>query len=247
MKNKGICNLAVIPLRKHPESAAEMVSQLLFGEIFEIRAIKDGWVEIITDRDQYHGYISQKQYTLYQQEITGWQVSTGYPFSLIHTETGTLLVPPGSSLPVAPKFNLGIHAYSNQEQQQVFTSSDLQTIALRYLGVPYLWGGKTPFGIDCSGFTQTVFLQCGITLPRDAYQQAETGTQVSFVGETQTGDLAFFDNEEGRITHVGIMLNNQEIIHASGQVRIDTLDHYGIMNKDEKQYSHKLRIIKRLF
>ena len=112
--------------------------------------------------------------------------------------------------------------------------------------MPYLWGGKTAFGIDCSGLTQMVYKQLHINIPRDAYQQAEIGTTVAFVGETRVGDLAFFDNAEGRITHVGIMLNNQQIIHASGKVRIDTLDHHGIFDAETKQYSHKLRIIKRI-
>ena len=93
---------------------------------------------------------------------------------------------------------------------------------------------------------QMVFKQCGVQLPRDAYQQAELGETLNFVNESKCGDLAFFDNENGKITHVGMMLDNEKIIHASGKVRIDLLDHHGILNVQEKNYSHKLRIIKRI-
>ena len=123
--------------------------------------------------------------------------------------------------------------------------SKIQKIALKYLHAPYLWGGRSPFGIDCSGFTQIVFKFLDILLPRDAYQQAELGTSIAFVEETKIGDLAFFGTEE-KITHVGIVLSNTEIIHASGKVKIDRIDHLGIYSKEQKKYTHKLRTIKRL-
>ena len=109
-----------------------------------------------------------------------------------------------------------------------------------------MWGGRSFFGIDCSGFTQIAFKLNGFKLPRDASQQALIGTPLSFVEEAQAGDLAFFDNEEGKIIHVGIILEDAKIIHASGKVRVDKLDHYGIFNVDSKRYSHHLRVIKRV-
>lgn len=126
-----------------------------------------------------------------------------------------------------------------------FNAENLNQVARRYLDVPYLWGGKSLFGIDCSGFCQQVFRQFGIKLPRDAYQQAEHGEVVGFLQEVVCGDLAFFDNEEGRITHVGMMLNIHEIIHSSGKVRIDKIDHQGIINSETGVRTHQLRIIKR--
>jgi gamma-D-glutamyl-L-lysine dipeptidyl-peptidase len=128
---------------------------------------------------------------------------------------------------------------------QSFEAGNIRSVAMRYSDVPYIWGGKSKCGIDCSGFAQQVFKQFGIKLPRDSHQQAGLGEVVGFLAEVQTGDLAFFDNEEGRITHVGIMLSHDEIIHASGKVRIDKIDNQGIINAETGVRTHKLRIIKR--
>ena len=134
------------------------------------------------------------------------------------------------------------HICKNQNK----VTTDIINNAMKYLGAPYMWGGRSPFGIDCSGFTQVVFGMCGITLKRDAYLQAELGNTIDFINETKTGDLVFFDNDESKITHVGIMIEDKQIIHASGEVRIDSIDHNGIYNENAKKYSHKLRIIKRI-
>jgi cell wall-associated NlpC family hydrolase len=123
---------------------------------------------------------------------------------------------------------------------------NILSTAYLFLNAPYLWGGKSPFGIDCSGFTQITYKINGYKLPRDANQQVELGEPLSFVEEAEAGDLAFFDNEEGKIVHVGILLDNQQIIHASGCVKIDKFDHYGIFSSDTKKYSHTLRVIKRI-
>jgi len=109
-----------------------------------------------------------------------------------------------------------------------------------------LWGGRSPFGIDCSGFTQMVYKLCGMPLKRDAWMQAEQGQDIHLLDETQPGDLAFFDNEEGRIIHVGILTTKNRIIHASGKVRLDSIDHQGIFNSETKRYTHNLRLLKRL-
>ncbi len=114
------------------------------------------------------------------------------------------------------------------------------------MNAPYLWGGKTPFGIDCSGFTQMVYKLNGHALLRDASEQASQGIALSFIEESEPGDLAFFDNSEGQIIHVGIIMEDNHIIHAHGKVRIDRLDHSGIYNIDKKIHTHKLRVIKKI-
>jgi cell wall-associated NlpC family hydrolase len=123
---------------------------------------------------------------------------------------------------------------------------DIVELAASYLKTPYLWGGRSPFGIDCSGLTQMVFKMLGIKLRRDARQQAEQGHVINLLAEAQAGDLAFFDNDEGNIVHTGILTENGQIIHASGKVRIDPIDHHGIYDKNIGKYTHKLRIIRRM-
>ena len=126
-------------------------------------------------------------------------------------------------------------------------SESIVNCAKEFLNVPYLWGGKSFFGIDCSGFTQIIYKIHGIKIPRDAYQQAEIGDALTFIEEAKPGDLAFFENKEGRIHHVGIILADQKIIHAHGKVRIDSLDSTGIFNKDQNKHTHKLRFIRSYF
>ncbi|MFW5830834.1 MAG: C40 family peptidase, partial [Prolixibacteraceae bacterium] len=118
--------------------------------------------------------------------------------------------------------------------------------ALKYFNAPYLWGGRSPFGVDCSGFTQVIYKMIGIKIPRDASQQVKMGTALSFVDEAEPGDLAFFDDEEGNIVHVGILWKRNKIIHASGKVRVDNVDQFGIFNVDLKRYTHKMRVMKKI-
>lgn len=245
---KGICSLSNIPLRKESDSRSEIVSTLLFGESYTILQNTDEWTQIQTLQDDYTGWISSKQVTVLTHEPSSFTPVTDFPFAILQTHLGFVMVPYGSLL---PDYN-GNHCYLNGEAlkvtntQQPQSAKDISYITRQFLNTPYLWGGKTPFGIDCSGFTQVIFRCIGIALKRDAYQQAEQGSTLSFLEEVQTGDLAFFDNDEGRITHVGIMLDSHNIIHASGKVRIDSIDSYGIFQSENGKYSHKLRLLKRL-
>ena len=250
---KAICTLSAIPLRKEASDRSEMTSQVLFGETFEVLEENEKWAMIRLDHDDYEGWIDRKQVS------TG--TSDGSSSAIVNTlltfaknESGELLVLPcGSYLPnfSGDQFSIQGHAYTLKTGLADQTGITIRELAMPFLNVPYLWGGRTFMGIDCSGFSQVVMRLCNTAIPRDAYQQAETGEIVSFIEEARTGDLAFFDNAEGRITHVGIVLvndtdNSHKIIHASGKVRIDTLDHQGIFNAEMNTYSHKLRLIKRL-
>lgn len=253
----GICSLSVIPCRKEPASTSEMVTQLLFGETYTIVEEGEDWIQITTNYDNYPCWISAKQHT----RITGSDFKSLKTNTLsselvqVISNTGNHSVFPltaGSSLPNFKDGKLKIgdieYLFEGQTVDSTIkrTVNDLKDTAYLFLNAPYLWGGRSPFGIDCSGFTQLVYKLNGYQLPRDASQQVELGTPLSFVEEAEAGDLAFFDNEEGNIVHVGMVLENQQIIHASGSVRIDKFDHYGIFHSDNKKYSHMLRVIKKV-
>jgi hypothetical protein len=248
----GICNLAVIPLRAEPSDKSEQVSQLLFGEAFEILEWKDRWVKVVTAYDEYPGWIGRLQFamlghiaykTLKQSPapITYRAVTQAWK----KPDNSVLYLPIGSSLVFLKGTTCNINNEKFEIIGEIGETEALDVTAKSFLNTPYLWGGRTHYGIDCSGFTQAVFKLQDIYLRRDASMQAEQGSVVDFISEARLGDLAFFDNDEGRITHVGIMLNNSNIIHASGRVKIDRIDNQGIYSEEQKRYTHKLRIIKR--
>ena len=252
----GICRVSVAPIRSEPSNKAENVSQLLFGDHVEILNKTEHWWHIITLYDNYEGWVDFRQLHL----ISGEQCDAGRhakylapatPINVINDPSGNpIYLSPGSNLPV---FENGVCLLGDQRYQVSFEPKEPQfkgfeellANASFFLNAPYLWGGRTFFGIDCSGFVQNVFKLNGIDLKRDAWQQAEQGTVVDFLQEVQPGDVAFFDNPEGKITHVGIMLNTAEIIHASAKVKIDPIDSQGIFSQELGKYTHKLRIIKR--
>jgi hypothetical protein len=245
----AFCNVAIAPLRAENSDRSEMVSQLLFGEAIEVLDIKENWSFVKCVYDNYEGWVDTKQY-----KITKTSVSANFlSFHLSHacqlyTHAFPLVL--GSKLPNFDGINFSIekdkYIYSGKAIDVLKNPlSNLNKIALKYINAPYLWGGRSPYGIDCSGYTQMVFSFFNLTLPRDAYLQANLGETINFAGEARIGDLAFFGKEE-KITHVGICMGNNEIIHASGKVRIDTLDHLGIYNKEVKKYTHFLKTIKRI-
>lgn len=250
----GICNLAIIPLRFEPSDKSEIVSQVLFGEHFEILEKFNQWSRIKMQYDDYEGWVDSKQFQLIS-EANYKQLSQDAIIlnaDLIEYITGpnNLLLP----IPLAASLsflnyndiNTASFDFEGTKISGVKNKSSIINSAFMYLNAPYLWGGKTPFGIDCSGFTQMVYKLNGYKLLRDASQQAKQGEALSFIEESEPGDLAFFDNEEGNIIHVGIIMENNYIIHASGKVRIDRLDHLGIYNGDINKHTHKLRVIKKI-
>lgn len=250
----GICNLAMIPLRFEPSDKSEIVSQILFGEHFEILEQVQQWSRIKLQYDAYEGWIDAKQYQILS-EVNYNQLSNDaiiLSADLIEYITGDgnmlLPIPLGSSLSFLNHIDINKNNYDfeGNKTNGIKDKKHLLTTAYSYLNAPYLWGGKTPFGIDCSGFTQMVYKLNGYKLLRDASQQAMQGEALSFIEESEPGDLAFFDNEEGKIIHVGIIMENNYIIHASGKVRVDRLDHLGIYNPDINKHTHKLRVIKKV-
>ncbi|MCK9206380.1 MAG: C40 family peptidase [Salinivirgaceae bacterium] len=258
MKKTGISIYTLIAVRSNPSERAEMVTQLLFGETFIIEEEFGNWARIISLTDHYEGWIDRKLVTyLNEEELNLLSVKTpiksSLPLSVVtlnHQPFHQPLVA-GSILPISGngyKFTLSEKTFSiTQIPERIAPSGEnIIKLAQQFINAPYLWGGKSILGMDCSGLTQLVYGITDVQLPRDASKQIATGKPVNFVGESKPGDLAFFDNENGDIVHVGIIMDTQHIIHASGSVRVDSIDHQGIFNQETNRYSHKLRIIKRI-
>ena len=254
----AICLLSVVPVRETISHRSEMVTQLLFGELCLIDDQYQEWYKIRVQFDNYEGWVEKKQLHLIDEKtfssILNQPVKTfvNAPMAFVRSERGEIPVLLGSSLPFFEdgtfQIDNEIWNYEGGESYQCSqqTPERLSFWALKYIRAPYLWGGRSPFGIDCSGLMQNVFRMCGYSLPRNSAQQAELGQVVNFIAEAAPGDLLFFDNAEGQIIHVGIFVGNSQIIHASGEVRIDKIDHQGIFNETTGTYSHQLRLIKRL-
>lgn len=263
--SKGICLWSSVALRADASHSSEMVSQLLFGETYSVLETATEWTKICTLDCQYEGWISSKQHTpLSDEEFEAYAVNDKIVvhdlITRIYNTTDYAAFPIfiGSQFPT-PDANgnfvlAGLeYAVENRDILVPLNTTNpadkqdaLLHCAFQLLNSPYLWGGRTPAGIDCSGFVQVLFKNIGIAIPRDASQQVELGENVDFVDEARVGDLAFFENEEGRVVHVGMVCGERQIIHASGHVQVNVLDDTGIFNQYTKKYTHKLRIIKRI-
>ncbi len=248
---------SIVPVRASANDRSEMVTQLLFGELVEIQEYGKKWSFIKTIFDNYEGWIDTKQLSIIDEK----EAQRLFASESFYTKE---LITPVYDLETKQELQLlfGSHLIGYSNGKLSFMNRDfiirespislkinksreaILNNAKKFLGAPYLWGGKMPFGIDCSGFSQVIFKVCGINIPRDASQQAQLGEMVDFVGDAKPGDLAFFENQNGQVIHVGIILNQEKIIHASGSVRIDSFDHNGIYNVGLNEYTHKLRFIK---
>ncbi len=259
MKIYAVCSVAIAPLRADASDRAEIVSQLLFGDRVEVLEQSERWCRVLTKHDNYEAWMDPKQLLVvdedsYTNENAFSTMSALNLANVLQDENhGYYYLSPGSTLPfyqdnfcqIADKRFKVLNKI--WEPAKELNGQFIEQVAMFFLNTPYLWGGRSLFGIDCSGFSQIVYKLLGRALPRDASQQVAEGVVVDFLESATCGDLAFFDNEEGKITHVGIMLSNRAIIHAAGKVRIDRIDNQGIYNEDLQRYTHKLRIIKRLF
>ena len=253
----GCCCVPVSAIRKEASHKSEMVSQQLFGECCTIlEEQENSWIKIKCRYDDYEGWcqashVVEIEETNFKQSDTNltdeWVCQVDYNGHQMYIPLGSSL----TSLDYGKAFwrKNSVH-YSGKVWNTVVVKINaklIKQIAYKFLNTTYLWGGKSVYGIDCSGFCQMVYKFLNIVLPRDAWQQAEKGETVASLQKVQCGDLAFFNNEEGRITHVGLLLNENEIIHSSGKVRLDKIDKEGIINLETKQRTHKLKVIKRYF
>jgi hypothetical protein len=245
----AFCKAGIAPVRAEANDRSEIVTQLLFGELVEILEVNNQWLHIRSFMDGYEGWIDYKQVQdVREKEFSRWLdglVVEHSEFRIIEGPEGKQILPKGFFRPSDSQetFNIGKSTYHFLNEEDEFPSSIID-FAKSYLNAPYLWGGKTMFGIDCSGFMQQIHRVFDYQLPRDASQQVELGLEIDFE-EREAGDLAFFISDAGNIHHVGLLVEKNEIIHAHGYVRIDDFDKHGITRKIDGVLSHRLHSIKR--
>ncbi len=254
----GVCRLSLVPVRKETADQSEQVSQLLFGDHYTVleRTPDRKWIRIRIYFDEYEGWIDAKQHLPISKEYfdhinqAEFKITTDITSTLLYNKTPQVVLM-GSMIPITSSelFKMEEQFAFNGEAKNAGLRKDLEflrTIASKFLNSPYQWGGKSPFGIDCSGYTQMVFKICGYRLLRDAGQQVNQGKAVESLAASKQGDLAFFSNEKGKIIHAGILLSENKIIHASGKVRVDHLTEEGILNAEIRKITHHLSAIRRI-
>ena len=239
MARYGICKLSVVPMRKEMSHESELVSELLFNDVYEVTDDKDGWLKIKTLYDSYEGWIRCLQhYEISEEDLNKLLTNDKYIVNELVCMYNNNVLTFGSKIFEKCENSISL--------RKVYDPNIMVESAIKLLDTPYRWGGKSVMGIDCSAFVQLCAKVAGYKLPRDASQQVTCGKRIDNLSESKAGDLAFFKNENNRITHVGILLSNDKIIHASGKVRIDTIDSKGIFNKELKSYTHELAVIRRM-
>jgi hypothetical protein len=229
----GICHLTYIPMRAEASSTSEQVSQLIYGECYEVLKEEKDWYHIKNIFDNYEGFISKAQYYEIESIPLNQKVITR-----AFAPTNQLFLPCGAMVQ-------GEHDHVRSMSGELGSTFDISNLALQFKLTSYLWGGRTFMGIDCSGFVQVVFKAFGYNLPRDAKDQVHSGKDIA-LENAEASDIAFFKNSAGKITHTGILLDQNKIIHAHGMVRIDTIDKNGIFNSERKEYTHQLASIRRI-
>jgi len=255
----GIITLPLVPLRESDNERSELLSQLLFGECIEIIETREHWLFVRNMSDSYRGWLDRKMIqiltVLDEERIANTpKYYVRVPILVCNetTSNAKMFLPGGSILQsdCKDRFTIENNTYSinlsELYQNEKVTGKKITETAFQYLNAPYLWGGKSIFGIDCSGLVQVVYSMFGIQMLRDASDQVESGEVIDFISETKAGDLAFFENQDGRIVHVGILLNSHQIIHSSGCVKIESIDSQGIISEQTGKYTHKLRVVKRV-
>ncbi|MBX2894628.1 MAG: C40 family peptidase [Cyclobacteriaceae bacterium] len=253
----GVCRLALVPVRMGPEEHAPQVTQLLFGDHYELLRVHDkhsriyirihmdgmeGWI----DAGHHHG-ITQDYFE--QINLANFKITTDLTCSILYKKSPlTILL--GSIVPISNSelFKMEEQFAFNGESKSLGQKREFEfvkTIAQKYLNAPQVAGGKSPFGIDASGFVQMVMKISGYQLSRLPQQQINEGHKLQSLGEAKPGDIAFFNATKSGL-HTGIILDEDRIIHVDGKVRIDYLNEDGILRLDTKVYTHQLVGLRRL-
>lgn len=244
----GYCFVGVCPVRRQAESGSEQVSQLLFGEYVEVKERNESWSRIRNLNDDYEGYIDSRNILAVSRTRKTRYVSTAM-YSYMQMDRELIPVPFGAYI-IDKKYSLAGHDFevtgNNFEPLGALTKENIKDIVLPFLNTPYMWGGKSPMGMDCSGFVQVVYSVMGFRLKRDSGEQFLQGDCVENFSQAKEGDLVFFGKDKENISHVGIFLGKHYVIHCSGRVRIDFIDEKGIVDHDRREYSHFLQGIRRL-
>jgi hypothetical protein len=255
----GISFQGFIPIRREPSESSEMVSQVLFGETFEIRESRGAWRLISLDFDGIEGWVGSESINSFEEADRTEKGPEGAPGMVVHpmveltdrSHGGKLILPAGSLLHGQPGKGYtirGMQFECSTEGAIVIPGSraDPEQISEALLSIPRLHGGRSGFGFDAPGLIQFLCRAMGISIPRNCREQAGVGSAINFIHEVRKGDLAFFDNPDGVITHVGMVLGKNRLVHVYDRVRIDKLDQQGIFSTEREGYTHRLRIIKRI-
>lgn len=273
---KAISLHSIIPVRSNPQESSEQQTQILFGETCTIIEQKPRWNRVKLDSDGQEGWVdskmvtpmAKKEYNTYKKDYEQAAL-VAYPMAYAISENNGQTIPLTAGTRLT-KYNNGSFSVLGVRfridpamvlaNYLTFDEQHLIQVLRFFLNVPYLWGGKNAMGMDCSGFTQVIMSLFGKKLLRNASQQATQGRTITTLKNAKAGDLVFFDHfdnentqKERKITHVGILLDAERVIHCSGRVKVEKIDQKGILSREytsntnkEGIYTHRLLAIKRV-